>query len=56
MARAGAAVFGDGFAGRPIRQDSKSYGKRTNNPTGQRDSYDSGYAAPRPPIPYQNAA
>ena len=53
MARAGAAVFGDGFAGRPIRQDSKNTGKRTNHPmTGVGESYDSSYAAPRPPLPY----
>lgn len=28
MARAGAAVFGDGFAGRPIRMEEKFSGKR----------------------------
>jgi hypothetical protein len=31
MARAGAAVFGDGFAGAPIRKDDKLYGKRVGN-------------------------
>ena len=31
MARAGAAVFGDGFAGAPIRKDEKSYGKRVGD-------------------------
>jgi len=31
MARAGAAVFGDGFAGRPIRMDEKQFGKRVGN-------------------------
>ena len=31
MARAGAAVFGDGFAGGPTRKDDKLYGKRVGN-------------------------
>ena len=31
MARAGAAVFGDGFAGRPIRGMEKEFGKKVNN-------------------------
>lgn len=31
MSRAGAQVFGDGFAGRPIRMQDKEFGKRVGN-------------------------
>jgi len=39
LGRAGAQVFGDGFAGRPIRMQEKLFGKRVGNSMDEPSNY-----------------
>lgn len=50
LGKAGAQVFGDGFAGRPIRGMEKQFGKRVNNSLED----NSHYSAPQPLQMQQN--